>query len=182
MFLSLIVLALLGNACHSFDLPSLRYDRNDPTTAHSLALSHLHHIMSGGSAIHPASKPPDVHKTETERPKGAYPKKDDRAYTQVYLARARIEGIEKWRVAVDTALQAAEEERTRFEETNRKRRRTEEEAWAALEETQEDIEGVMAPDVRVEHTDAVGGTKQKRRSRRHELWKGLRNVFFNIIF
>lgn len=139
--------------------------------------------MSGGDATHATLEPPDVNSTETERPKGRHIKKDERGYAQVYLARARIEGIEKWRAAVDAALQAAEEERAEFEETNRKRRRIEEDAWGTLEETQnKEIEEVLAQDVPVEHTDAVGGTKQKRRSRRHELWKGLRNMFFNIIF
>jgi len=143
--------------------------------------------MSGGDATHhdATPEPPDVNSTETEQPKGRQLKKDERGYAQVYLARARIEGIENWRVAVDAALQAAEEERARFEETNRKRRRIEEDAWGTLEETQninKEIEEVLAQDVPVEHTDAVGGTKQKRRSRRHELWKGLRNMFFNIIF
>ncbi|KAG2145781.1 hypothetical protein DEU56DRAFT_181608 [Suillus clintonianus] len=179
MFLSLILLVLLGNAPF---LCSLLYDRNDLTTAHSLALSHLHHIMSGGDAAHATPEPPDVNSTEIERTKGRHIKKDDRVHTQMYLARARIEGIEKWRAAVDAALQAAEEERAEFEETNRKRRRIEEDAWGALEETQNNEIEIMTQDVQVEHTDAVGGTKQKRRSRRHELWKGLRNMFFNIIF
>jgi hypothetical protein len=139
--------------------------------------------MSGGDAAYATLEPPDVHSTETERQKGRNFKKDERGYAQVYLARARIEGIEKWRAAVDAALQAAEEERARFEETNRKRRRIEEDAWGALEETQnKEIQEILAQDVPIEHTDAVGGTKQKRRSRRHELWKGLRNMFFNIIF
>jgi hypothetical protein len=138
--------------------------------------------MSGGDATHATPEPPDVNSTETERPKGRH-LKDERGYAQVYLARARIEGIEKWRAAVDAALQAAEEERAEFEETNRKRRRIEEDAWGTPEETQNrEIEEVLAQAVPVEHTDAVGGTKQKRRSRRHELWKGLRNMFFNIIF
>lgn len=139
--------------------------------------------MSGGDPTHAILEPPDVNSTETERQKGRSLKKDERGYAQVYLARARIEGIEKWRAAVDAALQAAEEERTRFEETNRKRRRIEEDAWGTPEEMQnKEIEEILAQDVPVEHTDAVGGTKQKRRSRRHELWKGLRNMFFNIIF
>lgn len=107
--------------------------------------------MSGGKPAHPAPKPPDVQSTES--PKGGHLKKDERAHTQVFLARARIEGIEKWRTAVDAALQAAEEERTRFEETNRKRRRTEEEAWGSLEETQRDIEEITAQDARVEVCD-----------------------------
>lgn len=138
--------------------------------------------MSGGDATRATPEPPNVNNTETERPKGR-PLKDERGYAQVYLARARIEGIEKWRAAVDAALQAAEEERAEFEETNRKRRRIEEDAWGTQEEMQnKGIEEVLTQDVQVEHTDAVGGTKQKRRSRRHELWKGLRNMFFNIIF
>lgn len=138
--------------------------------------------MSGGNATL-ATPAPDVNSTETERPKSRHLKKDEQGYAQVYLARARIEGIEKWRAAVDAALQAAEEERARFEETNRKRRRIEEEAWGAFEETQnKGIEEVLAQGGPVEHTDAVGGARQKRRSRRHELWKGIRNMFFNIIF
>jgi hypothetical protein len=110
--------------------------------------------MSGGDATHATPEPPDVNGTETERPKGRHIKKDERGYAQVYLARARIEGIEKWRAAVDAALQAAEEERAEFEETNRKRRRIEEDAWGTLEETQnKEIEEVLAQDVPVEVCD-----------------------------
>lgn len=138
--------------------------------------------MSGGDAVHATPEPPDVNSTETEQPKGRHIK-DEWGYAQMHLARSRVEGIEKWRVAVDAALQAAEEERVQFEETNRKRRRIEEDAWRSLEEMQnKEIEEVLAQDVPVEYTEAVGGTKQKRRSRRHELWKGIRNMFFNIIF
>lgn len=72
--------------------------------------------MSGGTTadLNPASKPPDeVHHTDSAEPhQNKQPVKDKRVYhdAQVYLARARIEGIEKWRAAVDAALQGAEED------------------------------------------------------------------------
>ncbi|KAG1735420.1 hypothetical protein EDB19DRAFT_1103028 [Suillus lakei] len=149
------ILVLLENAHHSLIPLFTSLRPHDLTTAHSLALSHLHHIMSGGDATHATPEPPDVNSTETERPKSRH-LKDERGHTQVYLARARIEGIEKWRAAVDAALQAAEEERAQFEETNRKRRRIEEDAWGALEETRDrEIEYAMAQDVPVEVCDQL---------------------------
>jgi len=65
--------------------------------------------MTRGGVVHPALKPSDVHSTGTKRDETKHFKEDKRAYTQVYLARARIEGIERWRAAVDAALQPATE-------------------------------------------------------------------------
>jgi len=128
--------------------------------------------MSGGGAARPTSKPRDVHSTDAERPNSRHLKNDKRAYTQVYLARARIEGIEKWRAAVDVALQAAEED-CEEQETNMNRLRTEEDM-----EQEEKTEGTVVEVLEQEPTDMVEGVKQKRRGRRHELWRGLRNLFF----
>jgi hypothetical protein len=90
--------------------------------------------MSGGTTadLNPASKSLDVHHTDSAEPhQNKQPVKDKRAYGQVYLARARIEGIEKWRAAVDAALQGAEEDchgdpEQRGTNLNMNRRRSEE--------------------------------------------------------
>jgi len=94
--------------------------------------------MSGGGATRLKSKPRDVHSTDAERPNSKHLKNDKRAYAQVYLARARIEGIERWRAAVDLALQAADED-CEEQETNINLRRTEEDTEQKTEGTR-DIE------------------------------------------
>jgi hypothetical protein len=95
--------------------------------------------MSRGGATRPTSKPRDVHSTDAERPNSRHLKNDKRAYTQVYLARARIEGIEKWRTAVDVALQAAEED-CEEQEANMNRQRIEEDMEQEKTEGTGDIE------------------------------------------
>jgi len=80
---------------------------------------------------------------------------------------------------VDAALQGTEEDchgdpeqwgtnmimnRRRSDETMRQKEKT---------EAAEDVQVVQGPN------DMAEGTKQKRR-RRHELWKGLRSVFFSF--
>ncbi|OAX39020.1 hypothetical protein K503DRAFT_799985 [Rhizopogon vinicolor AM-OR11-026] len=132
--------------------------------------------MSGAAAAH------DVHNTDTEQRQGKHLKEDKGAYVQSHLARARIEGIEKWRAAVDAALQAAEED---SEQPNKNQPRNEEEMWGALEELRQKEKTETAGDTKVDvleqkPTDMVEGTKQKRRSRRHGLWKGFRNLFFTF--